>query len=76
MPNITRLEFGEPDFDTPMNIKQAGINAISKGQTRYTAGSGIFELRQAISRKLEKENGVYYDPKKEVIVSSLADSQY
>jgi aminotransferase len=71
-PDIVRLEFGEPDFDTPQNIKDAAIHAIATGRTKYTSGSGIIELRKAISRKLESENQVSYDPKKEIVVSAGA----
>jgi aspartate/methionine/tyrosine aminotransferase len=70
--DVIRLEFGEPDFDTPQNIKDAAARAISTGKTKYTSGSGLMELRQAISAKFERENGIYYDPSTEVIVSSGA----
>jgi aminotransferase len=72
IPDVIRLEFGEPDFDTPKNIKDAAISAISAGKTKYTSGSGIPELRKAISKKLESENAVYYDPAKEVIATAGA----
>ncbi|SCG83383.1 aspartate aminotransferase [Proteiniborus sp. DW1] len=51
---------GEPDFDTPENIQLAGINAIKSGNTRYTATSGILELKEAICEKLKKENNLDY----------------
>jgi aminotransferase len=72
IPDVIRLEFGEPDFDTPKNIKDAALKAISSGKTKYTSGAGILELRRAISTKLEKENGIYYDPSKEIVVSAGA----
>ncbi|MGI9243259.1 MAG: pyridoxal phosphate-dependent aminotransferase [Verrucomicrobiales bacterium] len=59
---------GEPDQDTPEYIKQAAIEALNNGQTRYTPSSGIPELRKAIARKLKDENGLNYDWK-EVIVN-------
>ncbi|MEW6621908.1 MAG: pyridoxal phosphate-dependent aminotransferase [Bacillota bacterium] len=67
------IEFGagEPDFNTPENIKEAGINAIKNNFTRYTANPGIKELRDAICEKLYKENGLEYSPN-QVIVSSGA----
>ena len=68
IPDVIRLEFGEPDFDTPKNIKDAAIRAISEGKTKYTSGSGILELRKAISKKLENENDIFYDPSKEIVV--------
>lgn len=53
---------GEPDFDTPGNIKESGIEAIRKGFTRYTAAAGMPELRQVIADKLERDNGLVYSP--------------
>ena len=52
---------GEPDFDTPKHIKQAAIDAIDEGFTKYTPASGIVELRQAIADKMKKDNNVEYD---------------
>lgn len=62
---------GEPDFDTPSNIQEAGIKAIKDGHTRYTAASGLIELKKAICDKLKKDNGLEYSPKN-IIVSSGA----
>ncbi|SHI94391.1 aspartate aminotransferase [Lutispora thermophila DSM 19022] len=62
---------GEPDFDTPEYIKEAAIEAINIGFTRYTAAQGTMELRKAICDKLERENGIKYNPD-EIIVSSGA----
>ncbi len=62
---------GEPDFDTPQKIKEAAINALNEGKTKYTATSGIPELKEAISRKLEQENGLKYS-NNEIIVSNGA----
>ena len=72
--DVIRLEFGEPDFDTPDNIKQAAIRAISQGKTKYTSSSGLPELRVAISSKLESENGVRYEPSNEIVVGAGATS--
>jgi aminotransferase len=74
IPDVIRLEFGEPDFDTPKNIKDAAIRAISRGETKYTSGAGIPELRKAVSKKLERENGIFYEPLREVVVSAGATS--
>ena len=52
---------GEPDQDTPDYIKQAAIEALNNGETKYTASSGIPELRKAIAKKLKEENGLNYD---------------
>ena len=53
---------GAPDFDTPDYIKDAAIEALKVGQTKYTAAAGIIELRTAIAAKLKKENGLEYSP--------------
>ncbi len=53
---------GEPDFDTPDYIKDAAIEALKAGKTKYTAAAGIVELRTAIAKKLQKENGLEYSP--------------
>lgn len=60
--DIIGLGAGEPDFDTPENIKQAAIKAIQDGKTKYTAVDGIPELKQAISAKFARENGLDYKP--------------
>ena len=60
--DIIGLGAGEPDFDTPDNIKKAGIDAIVRGDTKYTAIPGTIELRNAISTKLKRENGLNYAP--------------
>ncbi|MBU3153770.1 pyridoxal phosphate-dependent aminotransferase [Clostridium estertheticum] len=51
---------GEPDFNTPKNIREAAIKAINEGMTKYTAASGIIELKQAIIKKLKKDNNLNY----------------
>ncbi|MFD0892363.1 pyridoxal phosphate-dependent aminotransferase [Luteolibacter ambystomatis] len=57
------LAGGEPHSDTPDFIKEAAIKALQEGKTKYTASAGIPELRQALSEKLLKDNGLTYDPK-------------
>ncbi|PSC06132.1 aspartate aminotransferase [Alsobacter soli] len=57
---IISLSVGEPDFDTPDNIKQAAIDAIRRGETKYTPVSGIQPLREAIVAKFKRENGLDY----------------
>lgn len=69
--DIINLSVGEPDFDTPEHIRLAAKQAIDEGQTRYTPVPGIPALRQAIVRKLEKENGLSYQPE-QIIVSNGA----
>ncbi|KAJ6397972.1 hypothetical protein OIU77_018895 [Salix suchowensis] len=68
---VIRLAAGEPDFDTPAVIAEAGINAIREGYTRYTPNAGTQELRVAICQKLKEENGISYKPD-EVLVSNGA----
>src|SRR5213595_765869 len=60
--DVIGLGAGEPDFDTPDNIKQAAIKAIHDGQTKYTAVEGIPELRAAIAAKFKRENNIDYKP--------------
>ncbi|KAI5324470.1 hypothetical protein L3X38_033543 [Prunus dulcis] len=68
---VIRLAAGEPDFDTPSVIAEAGINAIREGYTRYTPNAGTLELRQAICHKLKEENGISYTPD-QIVVSNGA----
>jgi aspartate aminotransferase len=58
--DIISLSVGEPDFDTPDNIKQAAIKAIERGETKYTPVAGIPPLREAIAEKFKRENGLDY----------------
>ncbi|HET9903335.1 MAG TPA: pyridoxal phosphate-dependent aminotransferase [Xanthobacteraceae bacterium] len=58
--DVIGLAAGEPDFDTPDNIKEAAIAAIRRGETKYTAVDGIPELKDAICRKFKRENGLEY----------------
>src|ERR687891_1613045 len=61
--NVIGLGAGEPDFDTPANIKQAAIKAIESGRaSKYTAVDGIPQLKEAICRKFKRENGLDYKP--------------
>ncbi len=60
--DVIGLGAGEPDFDTPDNIKQAGIDAINRGETKYTAVDGIPELKAAICDKFKRENELSYEP--------------
>ena len=59
--DVIGLGAGEPDFDTPENIKQAAIAAINSGKTKYTAVDGIPELKEAIVAKFKRENGLTYE---------------
>ncbi|KPA22186.1 Aspartate aminotransferase [Shimia sp. SK013] len=60
--DVIALGAGEPDFDTPLNIRDAGKAAIDAGKTRYTAPDGIPELKQAICAKFKRDNGLDYTP--------------
>jgi aspartate aminotransferase len=60
--NVIALSQGEPDFDTPDNIREAGIAAIRRGETKYTVFDGRIELKQAIAAKFKRENGLDYEP--------------
>jgi len=66
--DIVSLGAGEPDFDTPKHIRDAGIEAINKGITRYTALEGTAELRDAIIAKFQRENGLTY-ARNQILVS-------
>ncbi len=69
--DVIGLGAGEPDFDTPEHIKQAGIEAIRAGQTKYTAVDGTPELKQAVIGKFKRENQLEFEPQ-QIIVSSGA----
>ncbi|MDA8654596.1 pyridoxal phosphate-dependent aminotransferase [Alphaproteobacteria bacterium] len=60
--DVIGLGAGEPDFDTPENIKQAAIEAIQRGETKYTDVGGIPELKKAIADKFKRENNISYEP--------------
>ncbi len=65
--NIISLSVGEPDFDTPDNIKKAAIDAINRGETKYTPVSGITPLREAIAAKFKRENGLDYKASQTIV---------
>src|SRR5579872_4670041 len=64
---IISLSVGEPDFDTPDNIKKAAIAAIERGETKYTPVAGILPLREAIAAKFKRENGLDYKPAQTIV---------
>ncbi|HRY83252.1 MAG TPA: aminotransferase class I/II-fold pyridoxal phosphate-dependent enzyme, partial [Candidatus Cloacimonadota bacterium] len=66
--DVINFGVGEPDFNTPEYIKAAARSALDNNFTRYTANAGIIELRKAICTKLERDNGVKYEPK-QILVS-------
>src|SRR5260370_17675878 len=65
--NVIGLGAGEPDFDTPANIKLAAIRAIEAGKTKYTDVGGIPELKEAVIAKFQRENGLSYKPNQVII---------
>jgi aminotransferase len=69
MDDVISLGIGEPDFDTPKPIVEAGIRSLEAGETHYTSNFGMLELRQGISRHLQQLYGVSYDPQSEVLVT-------
>jgi len=69
MKDAISLGVGEPDFDTPWHIREAGIYALEKGKTHYTSNLGLIELRRAISRYVGKNFSASYAPENEVLVT-------
>ena len=69
--DVIDLGVGEPDFNTPTNIRDAAVQAMAEGHTKYTPGRGTLELREAICLKLERDNNIYYTPD-QIIVSNGA----
>jgi aspartate aminotransferase len=65
--DVISLSVGEPDFDTPENIKDAAIAAINRGETKYTPVAGIVPLREAIAAKFKRENGLEYKPSQTIV---------
>ena len=68
--NVVNLGGGDPDFDTPRHIVDAGVEAIRGGQTHYVASQGIPAFRKAIAEKLSRENGLSYDPDREIVATA------
>jgi aspartate/methionine/tyrosine aminotransferase len=67
--DVIRLELGEPDFNTPKHVTGAAIKAIDEGFTHYTSSEGLLELREAVARKLRRENRIEADPETEIIIT-------
>ena len=64
---VIDLSVGEPDFDTPDHIKEAGIDAIRRGETKYPPVAGIPQLKQAIAAKFKRENNLDYKPEQAIV---------
>lgn len=69
MDDVLSLSIGEPDFSTPMSFCEAAMESLRQGKTAYSANMGMIELRQEISKYLEKITGNKYDPKSEILVT-------
>lgn len=72
--NVISFGAGEPDFNTPENIRKEGIRAIEEGLTRYTPASGILELKEAVCKKFKDDNKLDYSPSNIVISSGAKHS--
>ncbi|MDD1666466.1 MAG: aminotransferase class I/II-fold pyridoxal phosphate-dependent enzyme [Methanomicrobiales archaeon] len=70
MEDVISLGVGEPDFETPWNVSEAGIYAIEQGHTSYTSNKGLLPLRQAVARDLSARYGISYDPEEEMVITS------
>ncbi len=69
MEDVISLGIGEPDFDTPAPIIQAGIESLERGATHYTSNSGLIELRRAIASQMDRLYGQTYNPASEILVT-------
>jgi len=69
MPDVISLGVGEPDFDTPPQVVEAGIAALRAGRTHYTSNYGTLELRRELAAHLERRYGVGYDPATEIVIT-------
>lgn len=74
--DVINFSVGEPDFNTPKHIRDAAKEALDQGYTKYTAGPGMIELRQAICEKLERENKISYDPSSILVSNGEKQSLY
>ncbi len=69
MPDAISLGVGEPDFDTPWRVREEGIYSLEQGRTFYTSNSGLKELKEEISKYMERKIHVDYDPDSEILVT-------
>lgn len=70
--DVKELHIGQPDFETPVNIREAAKRALDAGATMYTTNAGILPLREAIAREMQRKSGLTYDPASEIIVTAGA----
>ncbi len=77
MDDVISLGIGEPDFTSPAGVIQAGIEALKHGETHYTSNNGLIELREAISRYINRLYGIEYDPAHELLVAvGVSEAMY
>jgi aminotransferase len=69
MQDVISLGVGEPDFDTPRSIIEAGVESLREGRTHYTSNYGTIELRRALAAHIERLSGVTYDPATELLIT-------
>lgn len=69
MDEVISLSVGEPDFPTPLQVREAGIESLKAGKTKYTSNRGLEELRVEISKYVDRKYGAKYDPETEILVS-------
>jgi aminotransferase len=69
MDDVISLGVGEPDFDTPAQVVEAGVRSLRAGRTHYTSNYGTIELRRALAAHLERRYGVSYDPARELLIT-------
>jgi aspartate aminotransferase len=74
--DVVGLGAGEPDFNTPQHIIDAAISAMQEGKTKYTATSGIVELKEAICEKLKQDNGLTYKPSQILVTNGAKHALY
>ncbi len=74
MDDVVTLGRGDPDFDTPPDIVQAGVRALESGDTHYTAPPGLPELREAISAKLQRDNGLSYESDQIIVTNGCQEA--
>ena len=74
--DIVNFSVGEPDFNTPLHIINAGKMAMEKGYTKYTAGPGMIEFRKAICDKLERDYSIRYNPENLLVSNGEKQSLY
>lgn len=74
--DVIDLGVGEPDFDTPVHIKEEAVKALEAGFTKYTPAAGIPELREAVCQKLARDNGLAYKPDQVVVACGAKQALY